>query len=806
MKFEVTQPEYSQVVPTQEMAGDNDNVVVNVAETHQLSEESMAKLKRNQSALRGQISKVYNKAKREEEFDYDAIQLKFEQLLDIEDKLFPDGPSDKEQEKIDEYSDKMIYLRKVKGLMKGDKKGEVNEPKRIINCALEEVPKFDGTFQEWDLFKELFNVMIGENSNYSMLEKKRYLIQACSGEARQLIAPHTKGEQAYTAMMKALTDHYENFSRVKESILCEIRKLPYIANKLDPKIKDFKDKAFLIVNHVKEFFKKEVDFHDRVVKELINRWQKDFASWFTDKYDTMDDVIRVLQQLHDSRERKIKFGQLSADENKSVAVVFSKPSSSSVEKGCIFCGESHQSWHCKANMSPAERIEIAKSNNHCYNCLRYGHTTLKCMSEGRCNSCGKKHHTLLHNSPVDRNNQFGSTHLNASASVFSPSVTSTNQSSGTSQGTSGAIQAWSEQWQVAGVAVISPSDTEAEEPILRGTYNGDQVRILLDTGSRRTLIKRKHVCNNLFRGQPMIFDGVGGVNPSSEMALFQVVSNQGKAIEFTAYVLDRLPGDLDMIIGSDQLYKVFKPQALGEDKRCFFNTEFGVIKYGGIDSEEKFAGVARVDVQVKKQVLVEPNSKDPKASETTEHESELKQHKEAHHEETSVSQDNSTDDQGASKLHTNPIPLGPEGASVEDDQATVSSFKSSDYKPRTMTPEAPYQDKWTESTASHSLASCVTDPTMMCDESNRPDASRHKNEFYHLKWPDPDGAPRYDVNSQSADGSFCVDPDVYPHCQRGPDPMPSCGPEPPDPPWTQAARSMSRNEFASELRVPTSRA
>ena len=85
----------------------------------------------------------------------------------------------------------------------------------------------------------------------------------------------------------------------------------------------------------------------------------------------------------------------------------------------------------------------------------------------------------------------------------------------------------------------------------------------------------------------MIFDGVGGVNPSSEMALFQVVSNQGKAIEFTAYVLDRLPGDLDMIIGSDQLYKVFKPQALGEDKRCFFNTEFGVIKYGGMSVEQK---------------------------------------------------------------------------------------------------------------------------------------------------------------------------------------------------------------------------
>src|SRR5690625_2067822 len=117
-------------------------------------------------------------------------------------------------------------------------------------------------------------------------------------------------------------------------------------------------------------------------------------------------------------------------------------------------------------------------------------------------------------------------------------------------------------------------------------FNGEKVRLLLDSGSRKTLIKRYHVRNNLFHGKPLVFDGVGGLNPSSEMAIFQVVSHEGQSYEFTAYVLERLPGNLDMVIGADQLYKIMKPSALSHDKKCYFDTVFGLRKFGGTTDEK----------------------------------------------------------------------------------------------------------------------------------------------------------------------------------------------------------------------------
>ena len=241
-------------------------------------------------------------------------------------------------------------------------------------------------------------------------------------------------------------------------------------------------------------------------------------------------------------------------------------------------------------MSPADRKVKAKDSNHCFNCLKFGHNSYECTAPGRCSICNRKHHTLLHDDIIPQVGQFGSNRLNASANAFSPSGTGSNQQVAHQQvrpSTSGIVQAWTEQWQVSGIAVVTSGNRESEEPILNAKYNGADVQILLDTGSRRTLIKRSHVRHNLFHGQPMVFDGVGGLNSSREMALFQVVSKQGKIFEFIAYVLERLPGDLDMLIGSDQLYKVMKPESLSADKRCYFDTEFGQLKFGGTNKEEK---------------------------------------------------------------------------------------------------------------------------------------------------------------------------------------------------------------------------
>ena len=49
-----------------------------------------------------------------------------------------------------------------------------------------------------------------------------------------------------------------------------------------------------------------------------------------------------------------------------------------------------------------EKMDIVKRRAHvyekklCFNCLKFGHRVFACRSPKRCNQCGKKHHSLLH--------------------------------------------------------------------------------------------------------------------------------------------------------------------------------------------------------------------------------------------------------------------------------------------------------------------------------------------------------------------------------------------------------------------------
>ena len=84
-----------------------------------------------------------------------------------------------------------------------------------------------------------------------------------------------------------------------------------------------------------------------------------------------------------------------------------------------------------------------------------------------------------------------------------------------------------------------------------------------------------------------------------------------------------------MLIGSDQLYKVMKPESLSSDKRCYFDTEFGQLKFGGTNKEE-MPKIARVDCHVPKPTemfadLVQKDLQEAKDTKAEEREFELNQ-------------------------------------------------------------------------------------------------------------------------------------------------------------------------------------
>jgi hypothetical protein len=298
----------------------------------------------------------------------------------------------REEEQTLEYAEKMKSLRKQVGVIK---------EKRIRNqvaISIKELPTFNGEFEKWPVFKRIFNLMIGDNEDLEPVEKERYLLQVCTDEALQRIIPFSRGPDAFNDMMTALTDYYDNPDKIRENILSAIRKLPFITSRMDENVADFKTKALIIVKHVQEYPKVSDDFCTRVVTEFLNRWHPTLRQWFIRKHETMQDIVKVLEEFYAERERAIKFGELKLTDNKkgvSVVVTSSKPHD---PRQCAFCSGSHFTSRCDAESRPSERRNIAVKNRLCFNCLRPNHNARQCESRG-CKHCGLKHHSLLHIAP-----------------------------------------------------------------------------------------------------------------------------------------------------------------------------------------------------------------------------------------------------------------------------------------------------------------------------------------------------------------------------------------------------------------------
>lgn len=62
------------------------------------------------------------------------------------------------------------------------------------------------------------------------------------------------------------------------------------------------------------------------------------------------------------------------------------------------CHERHSIRICPLflKLEIKDRMEGARQANLCLNCLGPGHKTIAYPSEHRCQTCGKKHHSLLH--------------------------------------------------------------------------------------------------------------------------------------------------------------------------------------------------------------------------------------------------------------------------------------------------------------------------------------------------------------------------------------------------------------------------
>ncbi|XP_054720895.1 uncharacterized protein LOC129230517 [Uloborus diversus] len=139
-----------------------------------------------------------------------ALETKFEQLkldyysvlkdeeLDENEKIFID--LEEELEKIE-----VALKRKFKQLNNNISRSFNDAPPNsTISIRLPEIslPKFNGKYEEWFLFKEQFNSIINSNSSLSDSQKLYYLKSSLIGRAKEIETI----DDTYQSLWKALTE------------------------------------------------------------------------------------------------------------------------------------------------------------------------------------------------------------------------------------------------------------------------------------------------------------------------------------------------------------------------------------------------------------------------------------------------------------------------------------------------------------------------------------------------------------------------------------------------------------------------
>ena len=85
--------------------------------------------------------------------------------------------------------------------------------------------------------------------------------------------------------------------------------------------------------------------------------------------------------------------------SKSRASLSTSSNSDSRAPSCRLCGGSHSLQKCDkfTGLSYDDRCTFVRENYLCFGCLRGGHRSSDCRCRNKCDTCGRRHPTLLHN-------------------------------------------------------------------------------------------------------------------------------------------------------------------------------------------------------------------------------------------------------------------------------------------------------------------------------------------------------------------------------------------------------------------------
>lgn len=260
------------------------------------------------------------------------------------------------------------------------------------------VPKFDGNYQRWVPFLNLFTKVVHENGKLNNVQRMQYLLDCLEGEPRRIIQHLDLTENNYESAIGLLKRRYNDERKIISKYLDVIIDHPNVGDDVKG-LKSIVDLSTESLHAIKNQGVKDKELASllwmRIIeKKLDMRTRRFFESTLTDKRK----MPQLETLMHFLEERFIGMENLWADDERPHAKNSAKHEGNGIKRGnCPVCSGQHRIHQCpKYNgMTAYDRNEAVKKAKLCRNCLG-SHETNKCNASGTCGRCSRFHHTSLH--------------------------------------------------------------------------------------------------------------------------------------------------------------------------------------------------------------------------------------------------------------------------------------------------------------------------------------------------------------------------------------------------------------------------
>lgn len=296
-----------------------------------------------------------------------------------------------------------------------------------------ELKHFDGNSLQWVSFINLFDSSVHRNASVTNVAKFQYLLSVLSGEPLNLIKSLSITTANYLVAYQLLRDRYHNPRRLTTLHLNQIIDLPEINS---ASIRGLRTFVNVFYEHSEALKALNCDVSTQsnpllsalILRKMDSDLRKKLESFRSSQENvvthSLPEVSEIIQFLNTECNQAEDAGlhitqktnaNRSPHNKNSKTVSFSERSKQvallSVNKttpACFACSEhDHRIYSCTTfrNLSPQERYQLAKKENRCVSCLG-SHDVKQCKSQMTCNTCHKRHHSLLHFSQHSSQNDY----------------------------------------------------------------------------------------------------------------------------------------------------------------------------------------------------------------------------------------------------------------------------------------------------------------------------------------------------------------------------------------------------------------